>query len=143
MSATSGRTLLAGSDARFVWASIADIYGISGKYLSVRIPLLLQDVVQLLRFSTFVLPSIGAPSRNSFTSHNIIDIIQTGMMNYFTIGRTGMGIEHRQFNCQQGYSEICLMNYGSQLGIFKGFQWKLSIARLALLIIRYSSIRVQ
>src|SRR5437868_4024370 len=27
-SATTGRTLLAGSDARFVWASIADIYGI-------------------------------------------------------------------------------------------------------------------
>ncbi len=30
MSATSGRTLLAGSDSRFIWASIADIYGIPG-----------------------------------------------------------------------------------------------------------------
>jgi hypothetical protein len=30
MSASSGRTLLAGSDKRFVWASIAHIYGISG-----------------------------------------------------------------------------------------------------------------
>ena len=29
-SAASGRTLLAGSDTRFVWASIADIYGIPG-----------------------------------------------------------------------------------------------------------------
>ncbi len=30
MSASSGRTLLASSDKRFVWASIADIYGIPG-----------------------------------------------------------------------------------------------------------------
>jgi hypothetical protein len=30
MSASSGRTLLAGSDRRFVWASIAHIYGIPG-----------------------------------------------------------------------------------------------------------------
>jgi hypothetical protein len=30
MSASSGRTLLAGSDKRFVWASIAHIYGIPG-----------------------------------------------------------------------------------------------------------------
>ena len=30
MSASSGRTLLAGSGKRFVWASIADIYGIPG-----------------------------------------------------------------------------------------------------------------
>ena len=30
MSANSGRALLAGSDCRFVWASIADIYGIPG-----------------------------------------------------------------------------------------------------------------
>src|SRR6266404_1737664 len=30
MSATSGRTLLAGSDRQFVWASIANIYGIPG-----------------------------------------------------------------------------------------------------------------
>jgi len=30
MSATSGRTLLAASDSGFIWASIADIYGIPG-----------------------------------------------------------------------------------------------------------------
>ncbi len=30
MSASSGRTLLAGCDSRFIWASIADIYGIPG-----------------------------------------------------------------------------------------------------------------
>ncbi len=30
ISATSGRTLLAGSDSRSIWASIADIYGIPG-----------------------------------------------------------------------------------------------------------------
>ena len=30
ISASSGRTLLAGSDKRFVWASIAHIYGIPG-----------------------------------------------------------------------------------------------------------------
>jgi hypothetical protein len=30
MSANSGRTLLAASDSRFVWASIADIYGVPG-----------------------------------------------------------------------------------------------------------------
>jgi hypothetical protein len=30
MSSNSGRTLLAGSDNRFVWASIAHIYGIPG-----------------------------------------------------------------------------------------------------------------
>lgn len=29
-SATSGKTLLAGSDSQFVWASIADVYGIPG-----------------------------------------------------------------------------------------------------------------
>jgi hypothetical protein len=30
MSASSGRTILAGSDDNFVWASIAQIYGIPG-----------------------------------------------------------------------------------------------------------------
>lgn len=30
LSASSGKTLLAGSDSRFIWASIADIYGLPG-----------------------------------------------------------------------------------------------------------------